>query len=417
MADSNRRGTAKRVCLAYSGGLDTSVILRWLIEEFGCEVVAFCLDVGQEEELAGLPDKAKATGAIDCLIRDAREEFVRDFVFPALRGNAVYEGTYLLGTSLARPLIAKHQVQVAHEMGCDALAHGATGKGNDQVRYELAYRALAPELKVVAPWREWDLKSRTECMAYAQKHGIPVSATLKKPYSIDRNLLHISYEGGILEDPWRAPDEEMFLLTRAPEKAPDRPQELVVGFERGTPVSLDGEQLSPARLLERLNQVAGVHGIGRVDMVENRFVGIKCRGVYETPGGTVLHAAHRAIESITLDREVMHERDRLSPRFAELIYNGFWFSPEMEFVRSAIEQSQHNVTGDVRLKLYKGGLQVTGRRSPVSLYSEANATFEDAGPADRYRHADATGFIRLQGLRLRPQTATDGPRAPKGGPR
>ena len=396
-------GSVKRVCLAYSGGLDTSVILRWLIETYGCEVVAFCLDVGQEEELAGLPEKARATGAVDCVVRDAREEFVRDFVFPAIRGNAIYEGTYLLGTSLARPVIAKHQVEVARPTGCDALAHGATGKGNDQVRFELAYRALAPELAVIAPWREWDLRSRTDCMAYAQKYGIPVTATLKKPYSMDRNLMHISYEGGVLEDPWREPDEEMFVLTRALEKAPDEPQEILLGFERGTPVSLDGERLSPARLLDRLNRIAGVHGIGRVDMVENRFVGMKSRGVYETPGGTVLHAAHRAIESITLDREVMHERDRLSPRFAELIYNGFWFSPEMEFLRAAIESSQVNVTGEVRMKLYKGNARVTGRRSPVSLYSEATVTFEDAGPADTYRQADATGFIRLHGLRLAPR--------------
>jgi len=397
------RGSVKRVCLAYSGGLDTSVILRWLIETYGCEVVAFCLDVGQEEELAGLPEKARATGAVDCVVRDAREEFVRDFVFPAIRGNAIYEGTYLLGTSLARPVIAKHQVEVARQTGCDALAHGATGKGNDQVRFELAYRALGPELGVIAPWREWDLRSRTDCMAYAQKHGIPVTATIKKPYSMDRNLMHISYEGGILEDPWREPDEEMFVLTRAPEKAPDQAQEILLGFERGTPVSLDGERLAPARLLDRLNRVAGTHGIGRVDMVENRFVGMKSRGVYETPGGTVLHAAHRAIESITLDREVMHERDRLSPRFAELIYNGFWFSPEMDFLRAAIERSQENVTGEVRMKLYKGAARVTGRRSPVSLYSEATVTFEDAGPADTYRQADATGFIRLQGLRLAPR--------------
>jgi argininosuccinate synthase len=394
------RPSVKRVCLAYSGGLDTSVILRWLIEEYRCEVVAFCLDVGQEEELSGLPDKAKATGAVDCVVRDAREEFVREFVFPAIRGNAIYEGTYLLGTSLARPIIAKHQVEVALETGCDAVAHGATGKGNDQVRFELAYRALAPELGVIAPWREWDLKSRTDCMAYAQKYGIPVTATVKKPYSMDRNLLHISFEGGILEDPWREPDESMFVLTKSAEDAPDAPQEILLGFERGTPVSLDGEELTPARLLDRLNKIAGLHGIGRVDMVENRFVGMKSRGVYETPGGTVLHAAHRAMESITLDREVMHERDRLSPRFAELIYNGFWFSPEMDFVRAAIEKSQENVTGEVRMKLYKGTARVTGRRSPVSLYSEATVTFEDAGPADTYRQADATGFIRLHGLRL-----------------
>jgi argininosuccinate synthase len=396
-----RSGGPKRVCLAYSGGLDTSVILRWLIEEYGCEVVAFCADVGQEEELSGLPEKARATGAVDCVVRDAREEFVRDFVFPALRGNAIYEGTYLLGTSLARPVIAKHQVEVARETGCDAVAHGATGKGNDQVRFELTYRALAPELHVIAPWREWDLRSRTDCMAYAQKYGIPVTATLKKPYSMDRNLMHVSYEGGILEDPWREPDEDMFLLTRALEKASDAPRELLVGFERGTPTALDGERLPPARLLDRLNKLAGEHGVGRVDMVENRFVGMKSRGVYETPGGTVLHVAHRAIESITLDREVMHERDRLSPRLAELIYNGFWFSPEMEFLRVAIEKSQENVTGEVRLKLYKGNVRVTGRRSPVSLYSEATVTFEDAGPADTYRQSDATGFIRLQGLRLR----------------
>jgi argininosuccinate synthase len=398
-----RQGAPKRVCLAYSGGLDTSVILRWIKEEYGSEVVAFCADVGQEEELSGLPEKARATGAVDCVIRDAREEFVRDFVFPALRGNAVYEGSYLLGTSLARPVIAKHQVEVARETGCDAVAHGATGKGNDQVRFELAYRALAPELAVIAPWREWDLRSRSDCMAYAQKHGIPVTATLAKPYSMDRNLMHVSYEGGILEDPWRAPDESMFVLTKSLEDAPDAPQELLVGFERGTPVSLDGQRLAPAVLLDRLNQIGGLHGIGRVDLVENRFVGMKSRGVYETPGGTVLHAAHRAVESITLDREVMHERDRLSPRFAELIYNGFWFSPEMDFVRAAIEKAQENVTGEARLRLYKGNARVTGRRSPVSLYSEATATFEDAGPADRYRQADATGFIRLQGLRLPPR--------------
>ena len=395
------RPQVRRVCLAYSGGLDTSVILKWLIEEYRCEVVAFCLDVGQEEELSGLPEKAKATGAVDCVVRDAREEFVRDFVYPAIRGAAVYEGTYLLGTSLARPVIARHQVEVAKETGCDAVAHGATGKGNDQVRFELAYRALAPELAVIAPWREWDLRSRTDCMAYAQKHDIPVTATVKKPYSMDRNLLHISYEGGVLEDPWRAPDEDMFVWTTSPRKAPDEPQDVVIGFERGTPISLDGEALGPAVLLDRLNKIAGRHGVGRVDMVENRFVGMKSRGVYETPGGTVLHAAHRAVESITLDREVMHERDRLAPRFAELIYNGFWFSPEMRFLRAAIEQSQENVTGEARVQLYKGSAQVTGRRSPVSLYSESTVTFEES--QTEYRQSDATGFIRIQGQRLRPK--------------
>jgi argininosuccinate synthase len=394
------RVDVRRVCLAYSGGLDTSVILRWLIEHYDCEVVAYCGDVGQEEELSGLPDKAKATGAVDCIVRDLREEFVRDYVFPAIRGNAVYEGTYLLGTALARPVIAKHQIEVARETGCDAVAHGATGKGNDQVRFELCYRALGPELSVIAPWRDWDLRSRTDCMAYAQKHGIPVTATVKKPYSIDRNLLHISFEGGILEDPWRAPEEQMFVMTTSPEDAPDTPAEIILEFEQGTPVAVDGERLMPAALLRRLNQIAGAHGVGRVDMVENRFVGLKSRGVYETPGGAVLQGAHRALESITLDREVMHERDRLTPRFAELIYNGFWFSPEMDFVRAAIEQSQKNVTGEARMRLYKGGIQVTGRRSPFSLYQEALSSFEDSGDADTYDQADATGFIHLQGLRL-----------------
>jgi len=387
----------KRVCLAYSGGLDTSVILHWLIDQYDCEVVAYTADVGQEEELTGLPEKARATGALDCVVRDLREEFVRDFVFPAIAGCAVYEGTYLLGTALARPLIAKHHAEVARETGCDAVAHGATGKGNDQVRFELTFRALAPELSVIAPWREWDLQSRPDCFAYCEKHGIPVTATLEKPYSIDRNLLHCSYEGGILEDPWRAPEEDMFLLSCSLEDAPDAPSEIVIGFEQGTPVTLDGEALSPATLLDRLNKLAGSHGIGRVDMVENRFVGLKSRGVYETPGGTVLHVAHRAVESITLDRDLMHERDRLSPRFAELIYNGFWYAPEMDFIRAAVDSSQRNVTGEARVKLYKGGVHVTGRRSPVSLYSESLSSFDEAGGYDQ---SDATGFIRLQGLRL-----------------
>jgi argininosuccinate synthase len=400
----SRKGSVQRVCLAYSGGLDTSVILRWLIETFGCEVVCYTADVGQEEELSGLPDKAKATGAVDCIVRDLREEFVRDYVFPAIRANAVYEGHYLLGTALARPVIAKHQVEVARETGCDAVAHGATGKGNDQVRFELGYRALAPELAVIAPWREWDLRSRTDCMAYAQKYGIPVAATLQKPYSTDRNLMHISFEGGILEDPWRAPDESMFVMSVAPEDAPDAPAEVIVSFERGTPVSLDGETLTPARLLARLNRIAGAHGVGRLDLVENRFVGMKSRGVYETPGGTVLHLAHRAVESITLDREVMHERDRLSPRFAELVYNGFWFSPELDFLRAAIERSQESVTGEARVRLYKGNARVTGRRSPVSSYDETLSSFEEGGEASGYRQADAAGFIRIQGLRLRPRT-------------
>jgi argininosuccinate synthase len=402
----SRQGSVRRVCLAYSGGLDTSVILRWLLETFGCEVVCYTADVGQEEELSGLPDKAKATGAVDCIVRDLREEFVREYVFPAVRANAVYEGHYLLGTALARPVIAKHQVEVARETGCDAVAHGATGKGNDQVRFELAYRALAPELAVIAPWREWDLRSRTDCMAYAQKYGIPVTATLQKPYSTDRNLMHISFEGGILEDPWRAPDESMFVMSVSPEDAPDAPTDVVVGFEAGTPVSVDGERLTPARLLARLNRLAGAHGVGRLDLVENRFVGMKSRGVYETPGGTVLHLAHRAVESITLDREVMHERDRLSPRFAELVYNGFWFSPELDFLRAAIERSQESVTGEARVRLYKGAARVTGRRSPVSRYDETLSSFEEGGEASGYRQADAAGFIRIQGLRLRPRSAS-----------
>jgi len=392
----SRRGSVKRVCLAYSGGLDTSVILRWLIEEYGCEVVAYCADVGQEEELAGLPEKAAATGAVDCIVKDLREEFARDFVFPAIQAQAVYEGRYLLGTALARPLIAKHQVDVARATGCDAVSHGATGKGNDQVRFELTFRALAPDLSIIAPWREWDLRSRTDCMSYAQKFEIPISATLKKPYSIDRNLLHCSFEGGILEDPWRAPEEEMFILTRSPRDAPDEPSVIVISFERGVPVAIDGDSLSPAALLTRLNRIAGENGVGRVDMVENRFVGLKSRGVYETPGGTVLHAAQRAIESITLDREVMHDRDRLSLRFAELAYNGFWFAPEMDFVRASVDAAQEPVSGEVRLELYKGNVTVQGRRSPNSLYSEDLATFEGGD----YDHADAGGFIRLQGLRL-----------------
>ena len=393
-----QRDSVNRVCLAYSGGLDTSVILRWLIEEYDCEVVAYCADVGQEEELAGLPEKAKASGAIDCVVKDLREEFAQDYVYPAIRGAAIYEGVYLLGTALARPLIAKHQIDVARETGCDAVAHGATGKGNDQVRFELAFRALAPEIGVIAPWREWDLRSRTDCITYAQKYDIPITASIAKPFSMDRNLLHVSYEGGILEDPWTAPEEEMFITTVAPELAPDESEEILISFEKGDAVALNGESLSAAALIEKLNGIAGGNGIGRVDMVENRFVGLKSRGVYETPGGTVLHVAHRAMESITMDREVMHERDRMAPRFAELIYNGFWFAPEMGYMRAAIDASQENVTGDVRLSLYKGNVTVLGRRSPFSLYSEDLVTFEEDEGA--YDQTDASGFIRLQGLRL-----------------
>jgi argininosuccinate synthase len=388
----------KRVVLAYSGGLDTSVILRWLIETYGCEVVAWCGDVGQAEDLDEVRRKAHETGAIDCVISDLREEFVRDYVFPAIQANAIYEGVYLLGTSLARPVLAKDQVRVAQAHGADAVAHGCTGKGNDQLRFELAFQALAPELRIIAPWREWDLQGRSELIAYAEKHGIPVSATLKKPYSIDRNLLHVSYEGGVLEDPWRAPDEEMFEWTRSALDAPEVPTEVEIRFDAVVPVAVDGEPLGPVALLERLNAIAAEHGVGRVDIVEDRAVGMKARGVYETPGGTVLHLAHRALESITLDREVMLERDRLSPKIAQLIYAGFWFSPEMEFLRAAVQESQRRVSGDVRVRLFKGAVSVCGRRSPHSLYSEEIATFE----ADSsYDQRDATGFIRLNALRLK----------------
>lgn len=388
----------RRVALAYSGGLDTSVILRWLIETYGCEVVCVIADLGQEEDLDEAVEKARATGAKECVVRDVREEFVRDFVFPALAANAVYEGGYLLGTSLARPLIAKEQVEAARELGADAVSHGCTGKGNDQVRFELTYQALAPELRIVAPWREWDLAGRSELIEYAQKRGIPVSASSAKPYSIDRNLFHISYEGGILEDPWLTPDEQMFEWTVSPERAPDTPEFLEIEFERGSPVAVDGTAMPPAELLRSLNQRAAAHGVGRVDMVEDRTVGMKSRGVYETPGGTVLHVAHRALEHLTMDREVMLERDRLTPKIAQLIYAGFWFSPEMEFLQAAIDQSQEQVRGTVRLKLYKGSATVAGRRSPASLYKEDVVTFEAGGTYDQ---KDAEGFIRLNALRLR----------------
>ncbi|MCE2392185.1 MAG: argininosuccinate synthase [Proteobacteria bacterium] len=388
----------KRALLAYSGGLDTSVILRWLIETYGCEVVCWCGDVGQDEDLDEVVDKARATGAADCVISDLREEFVRDYVYPAIQAGAIYEGSYLLGTSLARPVLAKEQARVAREVGADAVAHGCTGKGNDQLRFELAFQALAPELRVVAPWREWDLRGRSELMEYARRFDIPVGATQAKPYSIDRNLFHISYEGGVLEDPWRAPDEEMFEWTRSAESAPDQPAEVEVEFERGRPVAVDGRALAPVELLTELNRIAAEHGVGRVDIVEDRAVGMKSRGVYETPGGSLLHAAHRAVESLTLDREVMLERDRLSPRIAQLIYAGFWFSPEMDMLRAAVEQSQQYVSGSAKLRLYKGSLTLLGRRSPHSLYDEDMATFE---ADESYDQADATGFIRLNALRLK----------------
>ncbi len=388
----------KRVVLAYSGGLDTSVILKWLMETYRCEVIAFCADLGQGEELKEVREKAIKTGARKVYIEDLKGEFVRDFVFPCLKANAVYEGGYLLGTSMARPLIAKRQMEIAKKEKADAVAHGATGKGNDQVRFELTYTTIDPHMKIIAPWREWNLRSRSDLIAYAERHGIPVPTTKAKPYSSDRNLFHSSFEGGILEDPWAEPPEEMFVLTVSPETAPDRPTFLEIEFQEGVPIAVDGRRMSPAKLLAHLNAVAGQHGVGRVDMVENRYVGMKSRGVYETPGGTVLQIAHRAVESITMDREVMHLRDSLIPRFAELVYYGYWYAPEMEVLRKAIDETQRDVTGTARLKLYKGSCTVIGRKSPVSLYDPRFATFE----ADRvYRQKDAEGFIRLNALRLR----------------
>jgi argininosuccinate synthase len=396
----------KRVVLAYSGGLDTSVILRWLIERYHCEVIAFCADLGQGEELLPVRDKALRTGARAVHIVDLREEFVRDFVFPMLRANAVYEGGYLLGTSIARPLIARAQVEIARREGADAVAHGATGKGNDQVRFELTYAALAPSLTVIAPWREWELTSRSALMEFARRHDIPVPVTAERPYSTDRNLFHVSYEGGILEDPWAAPPDKMFLLTTAPEDAPDVPAEVILEFERGDPVAVDGRRLGPVPLLEKLNRLGGEHGIGRVDLVENRFVGMKSRGVYETPGGTIVHAARRALESLTLDREVLHLRDSLVPRYAEMIYYGFWYAPERHVLQVFMDECAREVTGTVRLKLYKGNVTVTGRQSPRSLYRPEFATFE----ADSvYRQRDAEGFIHLNALRLRIRALRDRP--------
>jgi argininosuccinate synthase len=388
----------RKVVLAYSGGLDTSIILKWLVEHYQCEVVAFAADLGQEEELDGLEAKALATGAIKARIEDLRATFVKDFVFPAFRANAIYEGQYLLGTSIARPLIAQRQVEIASEEGADAVSHGATGKGNDQVRFELTYTTLNPALKIIAPWREWSLRSRQDLVEFARKHQIPVPVTEAKPYSSDRNMLHISYEGGILEDPWREPDPEMFTLTVSPEQAPEQPEVIEIEFERGDPVAVNGERLAPANLLKRLNTLGGRHGIGRVDMVESRFVGMKSRGVYETPGGTILRAAHMAVESLTLDREVMHLRDSLIPQYSRLIYNGFWFSPEMRLLQQAMDTVQESVWGTARIKLYKGNSLIIGRKSNRSLYQPSYATFE---ADDVYQQSDATGFIRLQGLRLR----------------
>jgi len=387
-----------KVVLAYSGGLDTSVILKWLQEECNAEVITFCADLGQEEELDGLDDKARNCGAVKSFIKDLREEFVSDFVFPMMQANAIYENNYLLGTSIARPLIAKHLVEIARAEGAEAISHGATGKGNDQVRFELTAYALQPNIKVIAPWRMWSMKSRSDLIAYAQDKGIPISVTAEKPYSMDRNLLHISFEGGILEDPWAEPPADMHVLTQPLDQTPDEPECVTVAFEKGLPVSVNGRQLSPATLLRELNVLGGKHGVGRVDIVENRFVGMKCRGIYETPGGTILQQTHRALETLCMDREVMHLRDSLIPKYSTLIYNGFWFAPEREMLQTAITQSQENVTGEVRCKLFKGACHIAGRRSPNSLYNPELATFEQD---EVYNQADAEGFIKLNALRLR----------------
>lgn len=388
----------KKVVLAYSGGLDTSVIPRWLMETYGCEVITYSADLGQEEPFQDFKKKALKIGVSKAYVEDLKEEFVRDFVFPLLRANAIYEGSYLLGTAIARPLIAKRQIAIARKEKADSVSHGATGKGNDQVRFELTYLSLNPQIKIIAPWRIWHFNSRQSLIAYAKKHKIPIKVSAKRPYSIDRNLLHISFEGGILEDPWREPKEDMFILTSSPEKAPDKPTYLEITYNQGNPVAINNKPLSPASLLAKLNSLGGTNGIGRVDMVENRYVGMKCRGVYETPGGTILHIAHRALESITLDREVMHLKDSLITRYAELVYYGYWFSPEREILQKTIDETQRNVTGTVRLKLYKGNCIVVGRKSPMSLYHPDYATFE----ADKvYDQKLADGFIQLNALRLK----------------
>jgi len=389
-----------KVVLAYSGGLDTSVILKWLIETYQCEVITFSADVGQGEELDYIEDKAKNTGATKVYIDDLQETFAKDYVFPAFRANAIYEGQYLLGTSLARPLIAKRQIEIAQIEGADAVSHGATGKGNDQVRFEIAYIALSPHIKIIAPWREWDLTSRKALLAFAEKHGIPISKNQSKTYSTDRNLLHISYEGEELEDPWYRPEESMYTLTCSPKDAPDESEIIEITFENGDPIAVNGHEMSPAKLLTELNRLGGKHGIGRLDMVENRFVGMKSRGVYETPGGTILRIAHMNMESITMDRELMYLRDSLIPKYARLVYNGFWFSPEMKAIQQLIDSTQKNVSGIVRLELYKGNCMVLGRKSDFSLYRHDFATFEDDNV---YHQKDAEGFIKLNALRLRIQ--------------
>jgi len=388
----------KKVVLAYSGGLDTSVMIPWIKEKYGCEVIAFAADLGQEEELEGLKEKAVKTGASKIYIQDLKKEFAEDFLLPMLKAGAIYEGQYLLGTSVARPLIAKKQVEIAKKEKADALAHGATGKGNDQVRFELTYKALAPDMKIIAPWREWDLKGRQEEIEYAKKRNIPVPVTKDKPYSSDRNLWHISYEGGVLEDPWFEPKEDMFVLTASAEKAPDKPEYVEVTFESGKPTSVNGKQLAPVQLIDQLNKLGGKHGIGRADMVENRLVGIKSRGVYETPGGTILYAAHQALESITLDRDTLHYKQVVAQRYAELVYYGQWFTPLKEALDAFIDKTQENVSGKVRLKLYKGNSLVVGRKSSKSLYNVALASFEKE---EVYNQKDAEGFINLFGLPIK----------------
>jgi argininosuccinate synthase len=399
-AGSPAKPKINKVVLAYSGGLDTSVIVPWLIENYGCEVICYCADVGQGEETSGLDAKAKASGASKLFIEDLREEFAKDYLFPLLRSGAIYERKYMLGTSIARPLIAKRQVMIAQQEGADAVAHGCTGKGNDQVRFELTFMALDPRLKVIAPWREWDIKSREDALAYAEAHNVPVSATLKSIYSRDRNLWHISHEGGLLEDPWNEPAEDMFVLSNSPEKAPNEPQVIELEFEKGLPMRLDGKALSPASMVETLNQIGGVHGVGRVDLVENRLVGMKSHGVYETPGGTILLAALRELESITLDRDTLHYKDVIAQRYAELVYNGQWFTPLREALDAFFEKTQEFVTGKVRLKLYKGNVIPIGRQSRYSLYREDFATF---GQDSVYDQSDAEGFITLFGLPLKVQ--------------
>ena len=388
----------KKVVVAYSGGLDTSVIPRWLMETYGCEVIAFAADLGQEDDFHALEKRALKTGVSKVYVEDLKEEFVRDFIFPMLRANAVYEGSYLLGTSIARPLIAKRQIAVARREKADAVCHGSTGKGNDQVRFELTYLALNPRIKIIAPWRLWHFKSRQSLIAYAREQNIPIQVTPQKPYSSDRNIFHISFEGGILEDPWKQPSEDMFVLTCSPEKAPAKPLYLEITYRQGNPVAINGKALSPARLLAQLNRLGGMHGIGRVDMVENRYVGMKSRGVYETPGGTILHAAHRAVESLTLDREVMRIKEGLITRYAELVYYGYWFAPERELLQKTIDETQKFVTGVVRVKLYKGSCTVAGRKSPHSLYHPDFATFEEDTVYDQRL---AEGFIQLNALRLK----------------